>query len=311
MAEPKYRDSLFRYYFIGDKRRLLSLLNALLGTDATDPNEIELNNLEASLFSAVRNDVSCVFRGQLIILVEHQSTINYNMPVRFLFYLTELLKKLNATPPRFYREKLIKFPKQRFFVVYNGEKKAPERQTLKLSDAFDGDDTVELKVQFLNINEGFNRELIERSKHLTYYCTFVERVKYDQRQGMSLKAALKEAMEYCIKNDVMADFLGEHYWEVTDMYQYEYNHEEAMAVRYQEGVEQGLEQGIKEGRELGMKLGLEQGVKQGVEQGVEQGKQYERLIMIKNLFKAGTPINFIETATGMTEEQIRAVVAQS
>lgn len=79
------------------------------------------------------------------------------------------------------------------------------------------------------------------------------------------------------------------------MYQYEYNHEEAMEVRYQEGVEQG----VKEGRELGMKLGI------------EQGKQSERLIMIKNLFKAGTPINFIETATGMTEEQIRAVVAQS
>lgn len=299
MAEKKYRDSLFRYYFTGDKRRLLSLLNALLGTDATDPDEIELNNLDASLFSAVRNDVSCIFRGQLIILVEHQSTINYNMPLRFLFYLTELLKKLNTTPPRFYRETLIKFPKQRFFVVYNGKKNAPERQTLKLSDAFDGDDTVELKVNFLNINEGFNRELIERSKHLTYYCTFVERVKHDQRQGMSLKSALKEAMEYCIKNDVMADFLGEHYWEVTDMYQYEYNHEEAMEVRYQEGIEQG----VKEGRELGMKL--------GIEQGIEQGKQSERLIMVKNLFKAGTPLNFIETATGMTEEQIRAVVAQA
>lgn len=94
-------------------------------------------------------------------------------------------------------------------------------------------------------------------------------------------------MECCIKNDVMADFLGEHYWEVTDMYQYEYNHEEAMEVRYQEGIEQGVKQGI------------------------EQGKQFERLIMIKNLFKAGTPINFIETATCMTEEQIRAVVARA
>ena len=287
MAEPKYRDSLFRYYFIGDKRRLLSLLNALLGTDATDPNEIEINNLEASLFSAVRNDVSCIFRGQLIILVEHQSTINQNMPLRFLFYLTDLLKKINNRPPRFYRETLIKFPKQRFFVVYNGKKNAPEREILKLSDAFDGDDTVELKVNFLNINAGFNRELIERSKHLNYYCTFVERVKHDQQQGMTLKRAIKEAMEYCINHDVMADFLSEHYWEVTDMYQYEYNHEEAMQVRFEEGIEQGIEQGI------------------------ERGKQTERLSMVKKFFEAGTPINFIEVATGMTEEQIRAAVAQA
>ena len=61
MAEEKYRDSVFRHYFISDKRRLLSLVNAVLGTDASDPEEIEINTLAASLFSATRNDVSCLW----------------------------------------------------------------------------------------------------------------------------------------------------------------------------------------------------------------------------------------------------------
>ena len=148
---------MFRHYFIGDKRRLLSLVNAVLGTDCNDPNEIEINTLEASLFSESRNDVSCKFRGQLIVLIEHQSTLNENMPLRFLFYAVELLKKLNNNQDKLYRNALLTFPALRFFVLYNGKYPAPERRLLKLSDAFGGDDTLELKAEFININAGNNR----------------------------------------------------------------------------------------------------------------------------------------------------------
>ncbi len=86
MSNQKYRDSIFRHYFSEDKTRLLTLLNALLGTDSTDPNEIEINTLEGAFLSSFKNDISCIFRGQFIVLLEHQSTLNDNMPTRLLIF---------------------------------------------------------------------------------------------------------------------------------------------------------------------------------------------------------------------------------
>ena len=154
----------------------------MLGTDCNDPDEIEINTLEASLFSDTRNDVLCNFRGQLIVLIEHQSTLNENMPLRLLFYSVELLRILIDDRAKLYRKYLLKFPKLKFFVVYNGSAAAPERRIMKLSEAFGGDDTLELKAEFLNVNAGNNRELIARSIDLNWYCAFVERVKFNQSQ---------------------------------------------------------------------------------------------------------------------------------
>ena len=264
------------------------MLNALLGTDATDPDEIEINTLAASLFSASRNDVSCFFRGQLIILIEHQSTLNENMPLRFLFYTVELLRKLNNDQQKLYRRKLLKFPALKFFVVYNGSESAPERRTLKLSEAFGGDDTLELKAEFININAGNNEELIARSLDLSWYCAFVERVKYNRGRGLKLSESIREAMSYCIRRGIMADYLRAHEWEVAKMYQYEYDAELAKKASYEDGFDAGLERG--EAR--------------GIERGMERGK----IETVNRMMNAGLSVDMIEVATGWTEEQILAVV---
>ena len=228
------------------------------------------------MLSESRNDVSCFFRNQLVVLIEHQSTLNENMPLRFLFYEVELLRKLIDDPECLYRKKQLKFPAPRFFVMYNGKAAAPERRMMKLSDAFGGDDTLELKAEFLNINAGNNRELLARSIDLSWYCAFVERVKFNQSKKMMLAKAIKEAMEYCIANGIMATYLREHEWEVMKMYQYEYDAELDRRANFEDGL--------------------------------EKGRNSERMSMIKNFYKAGTPINFIMSATGWTEEQILAVV---
>ena len=131
MTEQKYRDSFFRNYFVSDKRRLASLLRAVPGIECDNPDEIEIQTLDTAVFSGVRNDIACIWRGQLFVLIEHQSTLNENMPLRMLFYLTKLLKKLSIDADSKYRQKMIRFPKVRFFVLYNGKDLAPERQTMK------------------------------------------------------------------------------------------------------------------------------------------------------------------------------------
>ena len=85
-AKRNYRDSLFRSIF-NNKKNLLSLYNALEGTDYTDAKEIRITTLRGTFFNDLKNDISFQIRNQYIVLLEHQSTVNENMPLRCLFYI--------------------------------------------------------------------------------------------------------------------------------------------------------------------------------------------------------------------------------
>ena len=70
-------------------------------------------------------------------------------------------------------------------------------------------------------------------------------------------------MVYCIRNNIMKEFLELHGSEVSNMLLSEWNMDEALEVTQEEafadGVEYGLEQGIEQGMELGVALGVAQG----------------------------------------------------
>ena len=79
-----------------------------------------------------------------------------------------------------YGRQLVKIPTPRFFVFYNGRDMQPERQVLKLSDAFmnpEEDPALELKVVMLNIYLGRNKELMEQCHTLLEYAQFVDRLR--------------------------------------------------------------------------------------------------------------------------------------
>ena len=84
----KYKDSVFTDLFGADKygkKNFLELYNALAGTDykLSDVN-LERKVIEQSLYKTYNNDVSWEINGKLVVLVEHQSTVNENMPFRCL-----------------------------------------------------------------------------------------------------------------------------------------------------------------------------------------------------------------------------------
>ena len=134
-----YKDSLFVDLFgrcKDAKENFISLYNAI-----TDKNldyktaEVKPMMLEQTIYTGRYNDVSMIVDNRLIVLVEHQSTINENMPFRFLEYITKIYEKL--IPPRSrYTEEQIKLPTPEFYVIYNGEEDYPTEKTQKLSDAF-------------------------------------------------------------------------------------------------------------------------------------------------------------------------------
>ena len=245
----KYRDSLFRDYF-NNKSRLLSLCNALLDSNFNEEEDIIINTLDGVFFSEVKNDLSCLIQNRLIVIIEHQSTVNENMPLRMYFYLNELFRKYIADEKQnIYKKGLITLPKPEFFVLYNGIHKEAKFRTMRLSEAFGGDNSfLELKVKIYNINDFNNEAMIKKSISLNNYCVFVDNVTEREALGMTRKEAIEETIDYCIENNIMRDYLLEKRKEVVDMVNFEFNLRDAKEAWQEEAREEGHSEGLAEGK---------------------------------------------------------------
>ena len=241
-ANAQYRDSVFRSFF-NEPTRLLSLCNAVLGTDYSDPLKLEINTLEGIFFDSRKNDISCSIDNQFLVLVEHQSSVNNNMPFRFLSYVTELLNKLITDKRKLYKEQLIRFPSPKFFVLYNGKETEPVEKIMRLSEAFGGDSSsLELVVTAYNINRGVNAPLLGKCPYLRDYSTLVGEVKDGLAKGLSLRDAIIRAVKFCLDNGIMCDYLTKHAEEVFDMLALEWNLDDALQARFDEGRDEGIEE---------------------------------------------------------------------
>ena len=241
-ANAQYRDSVFRSFF-NEPTRLLSLCNAVLDTDYDNPDKLEINTLEGIFFDSRKNDISCSIDNQFLVLVEHQSSVNNNMPFRFLAYVTELLNKLVTDKRKLYKEQLIRFPAPKFFVLYNGNEFEPVEKIMRLSVAFGGDSSsLELIVTAYNINRGVNAPLLSKCPYLRDYSTLVGEVKDGLAKGLSLRNAIIHAVKFCLANGIMGDYLVEHSEEVFDMLALEWNLDDALQARFDEGRDEGIEE---------------------------------------------------------------------
>ena len=113
-----YKDSLFRDIF-RNKSRLAELYEALTGEHA-DPADIVDTTLRSAVFSSIKNDLSFRVKDKHIILIEHQSSLSENMPLRMLWYIAHLYQK-EVRREVVYHEALVPLPTPEFYVFYNGE----------------------------------------------------------------------------------------------------------------------------------------------------------------------------------------------
>lgn len=234
----RYRDTVFRNYF-NDEARLLSLCNALLGTDAA---ALKINTLEGTFFDRQKNDISCVVENNFLVLIEHQSTINENMPFRCLSYVAELMNNLIEDKDKLYHKALIRFPAPRFYVFYDGDAKEPLKREMWLSDSFNGDNSaLELVVTVLNINFGLEQPLLAKCKYLREYSTLVGKVKEGLRAGLTRKEAISRAVKYCLDNGLMKGYLEEKSQEVFNMLALQWEQDKAIRASYEDGRDDAIE----------------------------------------------------------------------
>ena len=206
----EYKNSVFVDLFYSDetaRENVLSLYNALHGTDLKDPEEIHLMKVDDVLYKNFKNDISFEVCGQLFVFGEHQSTVNPNMPLRCLMYAGRAYERL-VDPNDRYRKELVTIPAPEFFVFYNGEEDAPLEEELRLSAAYRepaGRNSLELIVKVININTEKDHEILKKCRVLRDYSLLVDTVRRNQKKKIS--EPVKEAVQECIRKGILADYL--------------------------------------------------------------------------------------------------------
>ena len=246
-ADREYKDRLFRLVF-SNKEDLLSLYNAVSGTEYEDPDELEINTLGNVLYLSMKNDISFLVSGTLN-LYEHQSTYNPNMPMRGLLYYAKLYEKIIARNNiNIYGSSAKTFPFPQHIVFYNGTDSQPDRTVLRLSDLFEkgGEGrtpALECTTVMLNINYGHNRELMEKCRRLKEYAIFVDRVRKNLETKKSLEEAIMQTIDDCIRDEILKDILIQQKAEVVQMILETFDQEKYEKAVKNEAFEDGYQAG--------------------------------------------------------------------
>jgi len=276
----KYKDSVFTDLFGSDrdgKKNFLDLYNALSGEDyKLGAVSLERKVIEQSLYKTYNNDVSWEINGKLIVLVEHQSTINENMPFRCLEYVTRIYEGIVPVKKR-YSEKVYKIPNPDFYVVYVGKNKLPPEQELRLSDAFYKKDSskLELVVKVKNCNDPKMLPLAKNCDILKQYCQFIEIVERMYNKH-SQKKSFQRAVETAISQGILADYLDRKSREVINMLCAKYDYKMDIAVKQEEAFEDGV--------------------------------QHKAIEDAKSFYENGVSIELIAKSLKMTIEQVQEIV---
>ena len=247
----KYKDNVFCLLF-DNEQKAVELYNAIKGTNYK-PEDIIMNTLQNPIFVGLQNDISFTVEDKFVILIEHQSSINPNMPLRFLLYIAQIYELL-IEKDSIYREKLMSIETPEFYVMYNGKDEYPEKVTLQLSDLFkvkDGNNNLELTVTVYNVNKGRNEKILERSRTLDGYAKFIAKAREYTNGGFEPNEAVSRAVKDCIGDNILREFLEKHGGDVVSILSREFNLDDALRVRGEEKAEDRAEKIAEKMLELG------------------------------------------------------------
>ncbi len=294
-----YKSRIFTMIF-QDKEKLLELYNAISGKNYTDPELLEINTLENAIYMNMQNDLSFIIDARLS-LYEHQSTVNPNLPLRFLWYISKLYMGMTRKRNIYGTEK-VKIPEPQFVVFYNGVEEQPERKVLRLSDLYqtrtegieaDLGRGLELEAVMFNVNRSHNRTLMEACKTLKDYAEYVYRVR-QYAEETTLEEAVERAITECIREGILKDFLEKNRAEAKSVSIFEYDEEEHM----RQERDQFWNKGMREGR------------RQGIQEGIQEGLEIGRIQLIQKKLEKGKSISQIAEELESTEEEILAAIEE-
>ena len=243
----EYKSDLFSM-LMQEKPYALETYNAVNHSDYKDPEEIEIITLEHGVSLSMRNDAAFIL-DMTANYYEHQSTVNPNMPLRNLIYYSEDMKHwVDRQKKNLYGRGKVVIPTPHFVVFYNGKEEIPDSVSLKLSDSFSkycDEPELELKCSVININPGHNDEILQRAPALSGYMMLVGFVR-EYHSEMNLEDAIHKAVDECIKQGILKDFLERRRSEVEKTMTLDFTFERQLELTARDEREAGRLEGIKE-----------------------------------------------------------------
>lgn len=272
MANKEYKSDVFSM-LLQDKKRAMEIYNAINGTDYDDPELVEMTTLDDKSFSlTVRNDASFILDANLS-LYEHQSTYCPNMPLRDLLYFASIIQKRIKDQKRdIYGGRILKIPVPHFVVFYNGKEDAPDQYDLRLSDAFEKETEnpeIELVCHVYNINNGKNVPLLSKCQTLREYMYFVDMVRKNNEISGNLEDAIEKAINQCMEENVLRDFLAQHREEVMHVMTLDYTFERRLEMQRAEAIE--------DGERIGKEIGKEEKLSEQIRKKIQKGKPLDQI----------------------------------
>ena len=271
---------------------------------------MERVNLEQVLYKSYYNDIAVLVDGQFILMIEHQSTINPNMPLRLLEYVARIYGNIVDTTAKFSRH-LVPLAKPEFIVFYTGNQELPPESYLYLSDSFpnqgqNADLTLELKVKVCTIRSETPSPVVHSCHDLEQYVQFLELMEEAKAAGH--ETPLRWAIQEALRRNILKDYLERKGGEVLSILMTEYDYATDMAVLKEESYEDGLFVGLATGREEGISIGLErgreEGISVGIERGLAQGAYEKALETAKNLLSEGLAPQMVARCTDLPLERV-------
>lgn len=282
-APPKrnYKDSMFRKLM--ETPENLAEFHTRLCNRPTLPEQIIIRTIKNIFFNRQKNDIAYQVDDRFLVLSEHQSTINGNMPIRMLMYAAMIYRKL-IPRHKLYRERIYNLPFPEFY-EFSTASKLPPVSTLRLSDAFPHDITAKPPLELIVTRYNISYNILKENKTLwdfdplRGYSFFVQDVEGRRKAGEKAASAIQHTTDYCIKHNILRDFLIEHYEEVFDMYSMRWNEEDyAKAMR---------------------------------EDGYDEGFDNAKLFVVKNMLNMKKPYDEISQATSVSPQEIARIAEES
>ena len=227
----------------------IDLYNALHEEKLPEGTTVQKVKVENVLYLNFKNDISFGLNGKILVLAEHQSTINLNMPLRSLLYVSRIFEQLVPVKER-YRKKILPLPTPEFYTFYNGTEPLPAECELKLSSAYimkTDDPMMDLKVKVININPAAGHEILGRCEVIRQYSEFIETIRKYQTGGDT--SSYYHAILECMNNGILTEYLHRKGSEVVNFLQAEYDYEMDLAVQREEAKEEAMEEAMEKAME--------------------------------------------------------------
>lgn len=255
------------------------------------------------------------------ILLEFQSSVDYSMPIRLLFYITSCLREeVKNTPKNKLKQKKFKLPAVVPLVLYNGKQKwttpTEFKEKVNKSELF-GENIINFKYILFDINRYSEKELVDRGDVSSAVFlmdqndsikNLIDRVSKIAKEFEKLSDRDKNILIRWIESNKFEKEITKGLEKILKSDKKEVDKMTSNVYKtVYEFEKMSINKGILQGKKEGVLEGIIQGKKEGILEGIVQGKKEGKLEEKLNIAKALLDVLDDKTISEKTNLDIEVV----